>query len=882
MRLPSICTIFLLIVPISVYSQNVRLVEVSPSTIKGNDKADAADNGIRTVNLILRLSGKAGNLLVPLTINGAGIASRPRLLDSVIRIRSNQFANRRKDSVDVPYEFRIQLPGLACQVKDDSFMIALKGKMPVQQDTLLVKHFTPVPATATLSLQSDSSTIAPFIADEAADGIRTVKLRVRLAGRPPANDMPLRFAIPTYALSQSAPQLVNDVNMMIPKERFSADGCPVTLEIPVAVRIKRVAKSSDESIPVMLTGNDSNAHFLVIKKAQIPVDTIKKDQEKPGFTHACINRNFIISMKQDSVGGQVEVTDEKTRLKSVFGYKNFFHTGNFSQWFSNVFGRDSSRAACNDCASCGSYLAERIAEELEAAKKTTPSAQSLAENKTAAVALKKDTAVADKKDTAQKGAVPDNITHKFYLNYEDTVAYTVEINRQKTKTDIKICREPKKGKDSCDSVTMAEDIDRETYDRLIPQMLQKLRGEDPVKTAAISPPLDKQYDDYQKVLDEKNPKEKPKAVSYLEGILKNDSLRLTRVGTIFLKDSMVNVYDENDNLVKKVKIDSVTFSISDGKLSKNQLFVDTKDGSFTTTSAPISVNRINKRSTDRLFSEEFGNRNHILLGDVLYYRSSGGYIPDDMDEAVVSPKKPAKVLNAGSNLNSLINVAIYTDLPGLLGRRANGIINTDISGRFITNTRNLRNRDITFFSDLETNLVLSKFDSRFKSLDSADVNIDTIAKTQIVDRMQLMQTAWLKGSIKFNIASWNFMPNQYLQLNIGARINAVNADSFYRKETDILFFDYPLELLYNIKRLKNFGTDLSIRWLFQRIADKESFSNKGWDIVFNPQVSFYYFPSNNSSSRVYLKFNYFASRDKEARNFYQLQFGYKTSLKLSK
>lgn len=60
-----------------------------------------------------------------------------------------------------------------------------------------------------------------------------------------------------------------------------------------------------------------------------------------------------------------------------------------------------------------------------------------------------------------------------------------------------------------------------------------------------------------------------------------------------------------------------------------------------------------------------------------------------------------------------------------------------------------------------------------------------------------------------------------------ARINVANADSLYRKESDILFFDYAGEIEYAVNRLKNFGMNLSLKYIFERIAAKEQFTNLG-------------------------------------------------------
>jgi len=266
------------------------------------------------------------------------------------------------------------------------------------------------------------------------------------------------------------------------------------------------------------------------------------------------------------------------------------------------------------------------------------------------------------------------------------------------------------------------------------------------------------------------------------------------------------------------------------------------------------------------------------LGELFEY-TGNGYVPDDTT-IFLTPAKRGKTLSATSNLNSLINVSLYTDLAGLLGRRANGIINTDVSGKFIINTRNLINWDFTPLAFVEGNIVLSKFDSKFKSLDSSFIKLGKNGERDTVDRMQLIQTAWLKGSIKFNLFSYRFFYYQNLYVNIGTRINVVNGDSLFRKDRDIIFFDYYPEVIYSINKLRNFGMDISLRWLQQRVADKEPFANNGWESVFNPQIAFFYYPIANQSNKIYLRFNYFANSKKDANNFYQLEFGIKSDLKL--
>jgi hypothetical protein len=359
----------------------------------------------------------------------------------------------------------------------------------------------------------------------------------------------------------------------------------------------------------------------------------------------------------------------------------------------------------------------------------------------------------------------------------------------------------------------------------------------------------------------------------------NEAISYTGVGRISLKDTTgkIKIYKRDGSLLKETTIDTVSFLIEDGKIMRKQLYVKTREGYFLNKESPIPVNRINERGTDILCRLNMQNDGaFIRLGELFEY-TGNGYVPDDTT-IILTPEKRGKNLSATSNLNSLINFSIYTDLAGLLGRRANGIINTDVSGKFIINTRNFYNWDATPITFVEGNVVLSKFDSKFKSIDSSFIKLGKNGEKDTVDRMQLIQTAWLKGSIKFNLLAFRFFYYQNLYLNIGTRINVVNGDSLFRKDKDIIFFDYYPELVYSINKLKNFGMDLSLRWLQQKVADKEPFANSGWESVFNPQIAFFYYPLANQSNKIYFRFNYFANRKKDANNFYQLQFGIKTAL----
>lgn len=469
-------------------------------------------------------------------------------------------------------------------------------------------------------------------------------------------------------------------------------------------------------------------------------------------------------------------------------------------------------------------------------------------------------------------------TFNIYIGYADTSIFRLSVIKEKDLTILELCKVPKEGDGDCSSEKIL-DANEESFNDRVVTMIQKIIGKDTVDTVKIKPV--NVYGKYKKDEAAKQVKEKPMEIKSIEdrlATLENEKVTFTDVGIVSLRDNTgkIKIHKPNGS-VFETEIDSVDLVIREGQLMRKQLLVKTGDGYFWNHGAPIPVNRINERGGDTLRPKNAPYNNYILLSEILEYIGDG-YIPDDTTIAL-TPAKSKKKLSATSNLNSLINFAIYTDLTGLLGRRANAIINTDVSGRFITNTRNIPHKDITPLAFIEANFVLSKFDSKFKSLDSSSIKSGSGGAKDTVDRMLMMQTAWFKGSVKLNLLSWRFFYYQAAYLNIGARINVVNGDSLFKKERDILFFDYFLEGVYSISKLRNFGLDLTFRQSFQKVADKEPFSNNGWQFIFNPQVSFSYFPIENRNSKIYLRFNYFANRKKDASNFYQLELGIKSDLK---
>jgi hypothetical protein len=334
---------------------------------------------------------------------------------------------------------------------------------------------------------------------------------------------------------------------------------------------------------------------------------------------------------------------------------------------------------------------------------------------------------------------------------------------------------------------------------------------------------------------------------------------------------------------KKYRIKELRATIENGVIGKRSLFVLLSDSSlFFNKKSPINFPQFFKRKTEYLFPWEQNSTRKLQLKDVLEYRPFGKIYYPANAEIILKPEEglDSDTLEVSASLNNLIEVNVFTDLLGIFGDKANGLIQTEIAGLFISNTAALPKSDITLHSFMKPFLRLSRFDSRFRSMDSSRIKVGINGDT--IDRTYMNQIAYLQAGLKANLIQMGFGINQFCQLNIGAEINLVNADSLYKK--DIAFFSYLTEFNYCISRLRNFGMEASLKWMWQRVssAGSEDFRilNRGTQIIFNPVINIFYFPSNDPGTKIYFRFSYFDNLGDSKSNFSQFQVGYKTSLKL--
>ncbi len=362
-----------------------------------------------------------------------------------------------------------------------------------------------------------------------------------------------------------------------------------------------------------------------------------------------------------------------------------------------------------------------------------------------------------------------------------------------------------------------------------------------------------------------------------------------QVGELFVVNTVVPVYKgEMQQVFTKAvaqqsrTIKDIQVTIYKGSIIKKGLVVQFEDGTvFMNKGFPISFPRFYKRKGARLYINDKGADLFILFGDLLEYKHFGKFVYPGDKEITFTLKKQRDTLVVGSSLNQFLNVNVYTDLLGLLGRKANGLIQTEVSSHIISNTANINYTDVVLNNYIEPYIRLSKFDSKFSSLDTPFYTKGPGGK-DTVNRTYLNQIAYLQAGVKANLVKLGIGINQELYLNLGVDINLVSADSIKGIKNDITFFNLYPELIYKITRLNNFGMEGSLKLLQQRLAESAPFVNKAAQTIFNPAVSLFYYPDNDDSQKIYLRFSYYDNWSDGKYNFSQFQLGYKTNLKFNK
>lgn len=348
-------------------------------------------------------------------------------------------------------------------------------------------------------------------------------------------------------------------------------------------------------------------------------------------------------------------------------------------------------------------------------------------------------------------------------------------------------------------------------------------------------------------------------------LIENEEKDKLKVGYLTLKRSGSTIFDKNDKPIhKNIKIEDVNIKIHDGYIVLIQ--VNTDRGKFLNKRAPIELSASRFGKCDWLHKEGNGG-DYIKICDLLNLTQLNSYVPDNV-AGVLSSEKDTIPLFKGIGINNLFEIKLFSDAIGVFGGESNGLTQTDISFRQVLNRSNLPNIPLFFFHDLRFNLLLSRFDEKFSSIDTTNFT-----------RTAMWQRSWFTGTVAINSFTYYYKRHSLnaIYFDGGGGISASNVA--YTSDTTTTLSRYGfLEPGLRIKIAGN--ADFNFAWRFIWFQSPETdFKDQDKILLLNsPTIGISWHPNGSPANAVFGRLNYVFAKDEPKSHFMQLQLGYTITL----
>jgi hypothetical protein len=352
-----------------------------------------------------------------------------------------------------------------------------------------------------------------------------------------------------------------------------------------------------------------------------------------------------------------------------------------------------------------------------------------------------------------------------------------------------------------------------------------------------------------------------------------------------IKKQLESLKDKKDSTflgnfyLKDDKIDSVYIKVDDGMITKIKIYIG-NTGYYENEDAPISLNEFGA-NTNNLVNKEIKRNNaknkkkgecegcKIILEDVLWFNSYSYFLYQNGEKEIWLNKKSSfesKKLYIKEGINEVVNAKIFTDINGLSGQ-PNGILQTEISSRFLLHSKNKSNNWIFFAREFLPSLTFSKFDSK-----DENAKIDTNNR---ISRLEITQKAFVNLNLKLNLLKWVVKTNSF-NLNIGTSFmgTKVLSEKDSTRNPNALHMGYYIEPSWKHLRTNYFSFEISIPIflsVIEGVKELEIVDYK-YGLILIPQFTVNYQPGKSGS--LFFRFRHFDDINVSNRNFSQFQFGY--------
>lgn len=275
----------------------------------------------------------------------------------------------------------------------------------------------------------------------------------------------------------------------------------------------------------------------------------------------------------------------------------------------------------------------------------------------------------------------------------------------------------------------------------------------------------------------------------------------------------------------------------------------------------------------------------------MYINNPGeNYVPDDL-RLEFPTKTDGKIDNSESSikykieqntsLENVLNLRTYTDFLGLFGDSPNGLVQIEGKADFYLNPFNFTNTHSYLLKKVSPFI-------HYARLDDDQKNINVVNDTIIANNLEILEKSFLNMGLDLDV--WSFKLKKEFPFEVAlygtARFNISNVEEQENISANYKSLSLGGGIRFDVKRFNNFGLTLKSELTkvntrefntLDYIYDPEDFS------VFRNEAEIYYHPADNKSESIFLRLNTFNNSSGGNREaFYQLQFGYRFSIGVSK
>jgi len=391
-------------------------------------------------------------------------------------------------------------------------------------------------------------------------------------------------------------------------------------------------------------------------------------------------------------------------------------------------------------------------------------------------------------------------------------------------------------------------------------------------------------------------------------ILSTDSETYLGDFSIPQKGQKISLYDNGSVVSDRLNFQKVRVHILEGSVYDIQIYVtdDNNNLYLYENKFPISLLRYttlsphnymffkmvtsNNPSTTLNLTDKFTTYS-IKLSDVLTYIPNPGdnYVPEDL--TLELPTKTEENANEAvtykvrqnTALQNIVELRTYTDFLGLFGDAPNGIVQLEGKADFYINPFNTK--ACYFFKKITPFVNFARLDEDVRYL---TLEADGAGNSKIKNPLQILEKSYLQMGV--NLSVFSYKPRKEYPFSLSLYIPARYQIADIKTISDLIIGYKSLGLgggiLLDFKRYNNFGFTYSAELTNYNAASfntEPSIINPDRFWVFKNEAEVYYNPAKNKQQAIFLRLKTFNNSTKgNSEAFYQLQFGYRFAIGVSK